>query len=192
VETLQLRISWLVDGLPESAGIAARPPQISDEVVKSLADLGFNKPRIACESVTSLAVKKARSAQNHVEFEVPVMFGDSIVRLRGQGGVELIADGRYVVGLRLAIVQPIETEDNSFGGGSGGTQFREDSIRGSIATALGHYTVLGTSVVIPPPKKAGSGPVQYPSAFVVQLKRARDFPAGGGDSRGQESVDRRR
>jgi hypothetical protein len=169
-ETVQLRVVWLIDELPDTVGKAPTEPVVSAAVLEALAKLGFDAPRIACQQLTTLTIQDSRPGM--FGFEVPVVIDGQSWQLHGDGSIRSAADDRYALDFNVLVHQ----ENNP----------RNSKLSGSIFTPLGHYTVMGTTTFVgttPPNKAATQSPQgQHLSAFVVYLDKSPEFPAGGGSN----------
>ena len=164
-ETLQVRIVWIVDGLPDTEGKNVEPPFVSPQVLDGLIELGFENPRVVCQQVSMLTLDKDRR-RGEFHFQLPVLVEGHPWRFEGQGDISLAADERYALQFNLNLGQPKKE----------GCQ-----LSGSIFTPLAHYNVLGTTTFVDENAvsqsdgSVGSERVQHLSAFVVHLDRAREF-----------------
>jgi hypothetical protein len=164
-ETLQVRIVWIVDGLPDTEGKNVEPPFVSPQVLDGLIELGFENPRVVCQQVSMLTLDKDRR-RGEFHFQLPVLVEGHPWRFEGQGEISLAADERYALQFNLNLGQPKKE----------GCQ-----LSGSIFTPLAHYNVLGTTTFVDENAvsqadgSVGSERVQHLSAFVVHLDRAREF-----------------
>ena len=161
--TLQLRILWLMDGLPDGLGIEPGERYVSPMVVDVLHGLGLEHPKIVCQHSSTLSAQP----ENWSEFDLydPVKIGDWAVHVQGNGRLLPLEGNRFRVDLRIGI----EAEDRE---NRRGDRDREDcSMSGSLVMPLEHYVVLGTTNYI---EQNGSGnPVEnHPTAFVVFLQEA--------------------
>ncbi len=185
VETLQLRIVWLLDGVEGEEPARGRSWEgrennegfVSPQVVKALFFLGFDNPKVVCQQLTTLTLGEERRGQ--YGFEVPVLINGQAWQLRGEGMIKPMTDERYALEFDLNVNRPNSSQNSQ--------------LRGSIYTPLGHYTVMGTTTfvattpkdiqpgerLIPPGVERVVAPdpqQQHLSAFVVYLDRAREFP----------------
>jgi hypothetical protein len=166
-ETLQLRIVWLLDGLPDGQGNAV-DDFVSADVRLALEKLGFVDPRVVAQQVNTLTVGSNRDDGGQFQFEVPVLIDNGSWQFRGDGRVSSMADDRFEVRFELNVSQ---------------SRDRESQLGGSIYTPLGHYTVMGTTTFVRTdwraPRDVQDAPPQrqHLSAFVVYLDRASEFPA---------------
>lgn len=167
-ETLQLRVVWIVDGLPGTEGKNVEPPFVSPQVLDGLVELGFETPRVMCQQVSMLTVDRSdKQNGGHFNFRLPVLVQGGPWQFEGQGNVTPIDDDRFSVGFNMTLRQP-EKEDCE--------------LTGSIITPLAHYNVLGTTTFVnmedgpqQPDGTVQRGPVQHLSAFVIYLDHPRGF-----------------
>lgn len=156
-ETLQLRLVWIVDGLPDSEGKNVEPPYVSPQVLDGLVDLGFENPRVMCQQVCMLTLNKGNRG-GQFQFQLPVLVQGNPWQFEGQGFIASDQSDRYSMQFNLNLKQPKQE----------GCQ-----LSGSINTPLAHYNVLGTTTFVDEPQ--GGAMQQHLSAFVVYLDRAREF-----------------
>jgi hypothetical protein len=156
-ETLQVRVVWIVDGLPDTEGKNVEPPYVSPQVLEGLIDLGFETPRVMCQQVSMLTLDKDRR-RGQFHFQLPVLVQGNSWQLEGQGEISPADGEKYALQFNLNLGQP-KKQDCQLGG--------------SILTPLAHYNVLGTTTFVDEPQ--GGGTEQHLSAFVVYLDRAREF-----------------
>jgi hypothetical protein len=168
-ETLQLRIVWLLDGLPDGQG---KNPEdfISGSVRQALNALGLAEPQVVAQQVTTLTVDTNSDTDGEFQFEVPVLINDQPWQFGGQGKIRPpVADNRFEVEFALNVHQENNPQHSNLGG--------------SIFTPLGHFTVMGTTTFVrtdwqAPHEVNEAAPLrQHLSAFVIHLDRAREFPA---------------
>jgi hypothetical protein len=184
-ETLQLRIIWLLDDLPNEG---KTPGEISmnPQVVEALHDLGFADPRVVCQQVTTLTLNED-GRRGGFTFTVPVLIKSQSWDFEGHGEIEAMADERFSMKFDLGFKRMVPV---SIPGGSafGGAPNRQGAqLGGSIYTPLGHYTVMGTTTFVAtdaaPDEEGRQGAQQHLSAFVVYLDRAREFPAKAAEAK---------
>ncbi len=175
-ETVQLRVVWLIDELPETVGKAPTEPVISAAVLEALAKLGFDAPRVVCQQLTTLTIQDSRPGV--FGFEVPVVIEGQSWQLHGDGSIRTAADDRYAVDFNVLVHQANNPQTSK--------------LSGSIFTPLGHYTVMGTTTFVgtlqpnnAPPTTGEPG--QHLSAFVVYLDRSPEFPASSDPTRKAKS-----
>jgi hypothetical protein len=180
--TLTLRVFWLADGLPENEGEPIEgisPEFFPDSVRHAVGRLGLQGPRLVTQTVNSISVEEGGSS---VEFStsVPAILFDQPVTLTCNGTMAATTDNRADVDMQLTV------------GGSG----VDCNLKGSVATPLGHYMVLGTANSVIPEQQAidpaavggggmgmgmpmgGMPPAKYNAsrfAFVVQVIEAESF-----------------
>lgn len=164
-ETLQVRVVWIVDGLPDTEGKNVEPPYVSPQVLEGLMQLGFETPRVMCQQVSMLTLDKDRR-RGQFHFQLPVLVQGNSWQLEGQGDISPADSDRYALQFNLNLRQP-NKDDCELGG--------------SILTPLAHYNVLGTTTFVDERKLPQPGgdtliePEQHLSAFVVYLDRAPEF-----------------
>lgn len=156
-ETLQLRVVWIVDGLPDSEGKNVEPPYVSPQVLEGLIDLGFETPRVMCQQVCMLTLDKSNRG-GQFQFQLPVLVQSNTWQFEGQGFIASDQSDRYSMQFNLNLQQPKKE----------GCQ-----LSGSINTPLAHYNVLGTTTIVDEPQ--GGAMQQHLSAFVVYLDHPREF-----------------
>jgi hypothetical protein len=136
--TVLLRIFWLADGLPGDDG--QNPSQILPQaVIAAMPRLGLSGPRLVTQTVNSLAIGDS----GEVEFStnVPAMLLGQHANLQCVGTMRPVNDDRAGLDMNIQVSGPaINCE-----------------LKGSLATPLGHYMVLGTanSVIAAPMAMAG-------------------------------------
>jgi Skp family chaperone for outer membrane proteins len=162
--TLQLRIMWFVDGVE---GSVPDESQVSPQVLAALRQLGLDNPPVVCQQVTTLTLGE-NNRKGPFQFSVPVLINGQLWELDGNGFVT------PAVGDRLALQFEMQFGRTD---GSDQAKVRRSRLGGSIHSPLGHYTVMGTSTLVDDADGKDSKPKQHPSAFVVYLDRAPDFPA---------------
>jgi hypothetical protein len=124
--SLLLRVFWLADGLPKGEG--QNPADfLPKSVLTATEKLGLEAPRLVTQTVNSLATGK----EDSVDFStnVPAVLLRQPVELGCQGKLKLAPDDRVRVEMGIRV-----------GGPSVNCE-----LRGSMATPLGHYMVLGTA-----------------------------------------------
>ena len=133
-QTLLLRVFWLANGVDnlDSADGYLPPP-----VINSLAKLGLADARLVTQTVNSLSVEEGGSP---VEFStnVPAMLFEQPVTLVSSGTMGATSDGRAEVDMQLSV------------GGAG----VNCELKGSLATPMGHFMVLGTANSVIPEYQA--------------------------------------
>jgi hypothetical protein len=137
--TVLLRVFWLADGLPGEEGQDPGdflPPAVIDATTR----LGLNSPRLVSQTVNSLAI----GDQPEVQFatQVPAVLLGQHATLQCAGSMRPISDDRTGLNMDIHVSGPaINCE-----------------LKGSLATPLGHYMVLGTAnSVIAEPMAMGGG-----------------------------------
>jgi hypothetical protein len=139
-KSLLLRVFWLADGLPKGEG--QDPTQfLPTAVIKAMDRLGLDEPRLVTQTVNSLAA----GDQAEVEFstQVPAMLLSQPANLHCAGRMRPMSGDRTALNMEIQVNSPsIACE-----------------LKGSLATPLGHYMVLGTanSVIADPRTMAGMG-----------------------------------
>ena len=120
-----LRVFWLADGLPESGG--QRPADfLPKSVLLATNKLGLEAPRLVTQTVNSLAVGREDAS---FSTNVPAVLLDQPARLDCDGRLKLVSGDRVQLEMRVQVGGPaINCE-----------------LKGSLATPLGHYMVLGTA-----------------------------------------------
>ena len=167
-ETLQVRVVWILDGLPDTEGRNVEPPFVNSQVLEALIELGFESPRVMCQQVTTLTLDKDKR-RGQFQFQVPVLVEGSPWQFQGQGDISPGADERYALQFELSLRQPKNSESCQ--------------LSGSIFTPLAHYNVMGTTTFVatspadatspPDPNSPQPDLEQHLSAFVMHLDRAR-------------------
>jgi len=134
--TLLLRVFWLADGGAQD--LRAAEEFLPLAVIDSLVKLGISSPRLVTQTVNSLSVEEGGSP---VEFStnVPAMMFEQPVTLVSSGTMGATTDGRAEVDMQLSV------------GGAG----VNCELKGSLATPLGHFMVLGTANSVIPEYSAG-------------------------------------
>jgi hypothetical protein len=136
--TLLLRVFWLADGVQDLDSADAYLPA---SVINSLAKLGLGDPRLVTQTVNSLSVEEGGGP---IEFStnVPAILFEQPVTLTSGGSMSATTDNRAEVDMHLAV------------DGMG----VNCNLKGSLATPLGHFMVLGTAnSVIPEYDTTGGG-----------------------------------
>ena len=123
--TLLLRVFWLANGVE---GLDSADGYLPAPVINSLAKLGLADPRLVTQTVNSLSVEEGGSS---VEFStnVPAILFEQPVTLTCAGTMGATTDNRADVDMQLTV------------GGIG----VNCELKGSLATPLGHFMVLGTA-----------------------------------------------
>ena len=164
-ETLQVRIVWLLDQLNDRSQAPPKPTIVTPEVLDALHELGFERPSVACQQLSTLTLSSG-DRKGVFSFEVPTLIEGSPWQFEGQGKIAPTTDNRYALEFDINVVQPNNTQHSQVGG--------------SIVTSLDHYTVLGTSTFVGPQAAddKGGGQAEHLSAFVVYVDRAKGFASG--------------
>ncbi len=179
-ETLQVRIVWLLDGVDGrepavrlDTGSGQSDSFVSSQVVDALALLGFEKPGVVCQQLSTLTVG-AGNRGSDFHFQVPTLIKGEPWQLEGQGKITLTPDDRYAMQFNIEVTQPNNSQRCQVGG--------------SIVTPLDHYTVLGTTTfVCAETKSEEEGPrAEHLSAFVVYIDRAKEFASGISEEKSKE------
>jgi len=134
--TLMLRVFWLangVDGLDSADGSGYLPAPVLD----SLAKLGLGDPRVVTQTVNSLAVEEG-GAPVEFSMNVPAILFEQPVTLTSAGTMGATTDNRANVDMQLTV------------GGAG----VNCELKGSLATPMGHFMVLGTANSVIPEQQA--------------------------------------
>ena len=147
--TLQLRILWLMDGLPDDVGKEPDERFVSPMVVDVLHGLGLEHPKIICQHATTLSTRA--EGRSKFTFADPVRVDDAWATFAGRGELSTVEGDRYRVELQIHV--------ESDGGDAG-------EIAGSLVVPLEHYVVLGTTNYVAPEGRS------LPTAFVVFLQEA--------------------
>lgn len=130
--SLSLRIFWLADGLPEGEG--EEPDQfLPASVLKAVARLGVDSPRLVVQTATSLAMQEGSQPVNF-STNVPAVLFQQRTGLRCEGTMNATKDDRANVEMRL----------------TAGANGADCELQGSLATPLGHFMVLGTANSVAP------------------------------------------
>ncbi len=128
--SLMLRVFWLADGVPETAG--QNPADfLPKSVLAAVNKLGLEAPRLVVQTATSLATSK----EDATEFaaSIPAVLISSAlmeqpVLMDFQGNLRLVSDNNARLDMNVNIV------------GDGPIC----NLSGSMSTSLDHYMVLGT------------------------------------------------
>ncbi len=166
LDTLQLRIVWLLDGV---GGMTPNEGQASPQVLDALRRLGFEDPSVVCQQMTTLTLDDKN--RGRFGFTVPVLVNSQLFELSGNGSVTPSGTNRFALQFEFEVQQQQNPQKTRLGG--------------SILTPLAHYTVMGTTTFVEsslesphPGVEPKVKPVrQHLSAFVVYLDRAPEFPA---------------
>lgn len=123
--TLLLRVFWLASGVQD---LDSADGYLPAPVINSLAKLGLSDPRLVTQTVNSLSVEEGGSP---MEFStnVPAILFEQPVTLTCAGTMGATTDNRANVDMHLTV------------GGIG----VNCELKGSLATPLGHFMVLGTA-----------------------------------------------
>ncbi len=124
--SLMLRVFWLADSMPTTVG--QDPAEfLPKSVLDATKKLGLEAPRLVTQTVTSLATGK----EDAVDFStnVPALLLGDAVAMVCEGKLKLVADDRVRLDMGVHVNGQTMTCD----------------MRGSMATPLRHYMVLGTA-----------------------------------------------
>jgi len=126
LRSLLVRVFWLADNLPETAGQNA-DDFLPKSVLAATHKLGLEAPRLVTQTVNSLAAGK----DDAVDFStnVPAVLLGRPVGMGCQGKLKVVGDDRIRVDMSVHV----------------GGQLMNCELNGSMATPLGHYMVLGTA-----------------------------------------------
>ena len=138
--TLLLRVFWLANGVE---GLDSADGYLPAPVIDSLAKLGLADPRLVTQTVNSLSVEEGGSP---VEFStnVPAILFEQPVTVTCAGTMGATTDNRASVDMQLTV---------------GGIGVNCD-LKGSLATPLGHFMVLGTANSVIPEHQAMMVPTE--------------------------------
>jgi hypothetical protein len=137
--SLLLRVFWLADNLPPQVG--QDPVEfLPQSVVQATSKLGLVTPRLLTQTVNSLAIGR----EDAVDFStyVPALLFDQPVSLTCEGKLKLVSDDRVQSEMVVHVEGPA----------------LNCNLRGSLATPLGHYMVLGTANSVLAEGAAGNAP----------------------------------
>lgn len=135
--TLMLRVFWLADGVE---GFDSPDDYLPFPAVQSLGKLGITHPRLVTQTVTSISVEENAEAMRF-STQVPAVLFDQPIQMVLNGDLSATADNRSLVDMTLTI--------------QGGGDFC--SVKGSLATPIGHFMVLGTANSVIADNTAGGG-----------------------------------
>jgi hypothetical protein len=158
--SLLLRVFWLADDLPDDE---RQDPTtyLPKSVLKALHQLGLKAPRLVTQTVNSLAVGDAAE----VEFatQVPAVLFGQHATLQCAGSMRPMNGDRTGLNIDIHVSGPAIHCD----------------LKGSLATPLGHYMVLGTanSVIADPATVAAGG---YMGGEGMGMERGVRFMGRGG------------
>jgi hypothetical protein len=144
--SLLLRLFWLADGKEGSDPADVLPAS----VLRATKKLGLKEPRLVAQTVNSLAVGNREA----VDFatSVPAVLAMQMVGLECSGEVKMDRDQRADVKMQVQVAGP-------------GIQCQ---LKGSLATPLGHYMVLGTAnsiIGLNQPAVPGADPMAMNAEF---------------------------
>jgi hypothetical protein len=163
-----LRVFWLGDGLPEGAG-QSPADFLPKSVLLATNKLGLEAPRLVTQTVNSLAVGREQAV--NFSTSVPAVLFDQPTRLDCDGQLKLVSDDRVQLEMHVQVAGPaINCE-----------------LKGSLATPLGHYMVLGTANSVMAEGGVatgaiGGGPGMMGPGPVRRGVTAKDFRGGRGAS----------
>lgn len=136
--SLLLRVFWLADG---AQGAAGADEYLPPAVIHSLTRLGLQSPRLVTQTVTSLSAEEGGMPADFSS-DIPAILFEQPVSLTCSGNLGVTTDNRAEVDMKLTV------------GGSG----VNCDVKGSLATPLRHFMVLGTAnSVIPEYDTSGGG-----------------------------------
>jgi hypothetical protein len=138
--SLLVRIFWLADNLP--GWIGQDPAEfLPKSVVQATSKLGLVSPRLVTQTVNSLAI--GREDAVNFSTNVPALLFDQPVTLTCDGNLKLADDDRVRSDMAVTVEGPA----------------LNCNLRGSLATPLGHYMVLGTANSVLAEGGAGNPPI---------------------------------
>ena len=85
-ETVQVRIVWLLDGLTDTSQFPPKSSIVGPQVVDALTELGFDKPQVVCQQLTTLTLGRP-DRSGHFLFQVPVLIEDAAWQFQGDGTI---------------------------------------------------------------------------------------------------------
>jgi hypothetical protein len=140
--SLLLRLFWLADGLPQERPEQNAAEYLPKSVLQATKQLGLLSPHLVAQTVTSLAIGR----EDYVDFStnVPALLNHQPTNLASEGRLKLAADDRVRIEMGVHVLGPSVNCD----------------LRGSLATPLGHYMVIGTANSI---LAQGGAPVAMPA-----------------------------
>ena len=158
--TLLLRVFWLASGVQD---LDSADGYLPAPVINSLAKLGLSDPRLVTQTVNSLSVEEGGSS---VEFStnVPAILFEQPVTLTSAGTMGATTDNRADVDMRLTV------------GGAG----VNCELKGSLATPLGHFMVLGTANSLIPEQQAMMAPTEGETGMGMPMEGGRGMEMGEG------------
>jgi hypothetical protein len=137
-KSVLLRVFWLADGQPE--GVGQNPADfLPKSVVQATNKLGLEAPRLVSQTVNSLAVGREEAVG--FSTNVPAVLVNQPAGLDCDGRLKLVSDDRVQLEMHVTV--------------KGAAANCE--LRGSLATPLGHYMVLGTANSVLPEGGAAAG-----------------------------------
>jgi hypothetical protein len=160
--TLLLRVFWLANGVE---GLDSADGYLPAPVINSLVKLGLSDPRLVTQTVNSLSVEEGGSP---VEFStnVPAILFEQPVTLTCAGTMGATTDNRADVDMQLTV---------------GGIGVNCD-LKGSLATPLGHFMVLGTANSVIPEHQAMMVPAEGGMGMGMPMGRGGYGGRGGGET----------
>ena len=166
--SLLVRVFWLADNLPETAG--QNPADfLPKSVLAATNKLGLQSPRLVTQTVNSLATGKEEAV--NFSTNVPAVLFEQPVGMGCEGKLKLVADDRVRLDMGVHV-----------GGPSVNCE-----LKGSMATPLGHYMVLGTAnsmIAEGGPMPGSSGMGMGPGAMAPGGRFGRVGPGIGGHEGG--------
>ena len=162
--SLLLRVFWLADMMPETVG--QNPADFLPESVlgATIEKLGLEAPRLVAQTATSLATNK----DEPIEFSthVPAVLLEQPAMMSCSGKLKLVDENRARTEMAVQV---------------GGAAANCD-LRGSMATPLGHYMVLGTANSM---ISEGGAMMGGPAGPGMGMRGGEMGPGGRGQFRGQ-------
>jgi hypothetical protein len=137
-KSVLLRVFWLADGQPQ--GIGQNPADfLPKSVLQATNKLGLEAPRLVSQTVNSLAVGREEAV--NFATNVPAVLLNQPAGLDCDGRLKLVSDDRVQLEMHVIVNGPAANCE----------------LRGSLATPLGHYMVLGTANSLLPEGGATAG-----------------------------------
>jgi hypothetical protein len=139
-KSVLLRVFWLADGQPQ--GIGQNPADfLPKSVLQATNKLGLEAPRLVSQTVNSLAVGREEAV--NFSTNVPAVLLNQPAGLDCDGRLKLVSDDRVQLEMHVFVGGPAVNCE----------------LRGSLATPLGHYMVLGTANSLLPEGGPAAGAV---------------------------------
>jgi len=163
---IQLRLMWLVGGLPNGVGDMPRAGQINPQVLQALDRLGFVEPKVICHQIATVVVRPEEPSQ--FSFETPVIVNGTVISFQGSGSIS--GSDMYKLELVANTSERISTVER-------GTRSRTSQMGGSIALPAKHYVILGATNLVVGNESPGGDPQlkSYPNALVAFIEPAGRF-----------------